>query len=225
MNFTKEKHMENWYKEVRAKTEFVFQAIITDDFVVKIMNGTLPKDVFDFYINQDSLYLAEYKKALVAVAVKCQEQNDIQFFLESATGIIAVENALHQFFLDTSCKDGIPSPTCELYTSYLARVIDNYSVEVGLAVILPCFTVYQEVGEYILQHQKNKDDNIYQNWIDTYGGEEFDLVVKKAIEITNKYASRASVDTLLKMEEVFVKTSKLEWMFWESAYRREKWPI
>jgi len=25
------------------------------------------------------------------------------------------------------------------------------------------------------------------------------------------------------MEEVFIKTSKLEWMFWDSAYKQEKW--
>jgi len=27
------------------------------------------------------------------------------------------------------------------------------------------------------------------------------------------------------MEEVFLKTSKLEYMFWDSAYKQEKWSL
>jgi thiaminase/transcriptional activator TenA len=74
-------------------------------------------------------------------------------------------------------------------------------------------------------NQTNKDDNAYQAWIDTYAGEEFATSVAKAIEITNKYAARASAENLKLMEEVFLKTSRLEWMFWDSAYKQEKWAL
>jgi len=219
--------MDNWYNTTRAKTENIFQAIIKDNFVSEMMSGDLPKDIFGFYVNQDTLYLAEYKKALVAVGVKCYETNEIQFFLEAATGILAIEGALHQLFLEKEYVNEEPSPTCELYTSYMARVIDNASVEVGLAAILPCFTIYKEVGDYILENQSSdhSEANPYQSWIETYASEEFALAVEQAVAITNKYAQNTSAETLERMEEAFVKTSKLEWMFWNSAYRQEKWPV
>ena len=217
--------MNNWYEQVRAKTEPIFQEVIKHDFVKDLMAGTLSKDVFGFYVNQDTLYLSEYTKVLSQVGVKCYEADETQFFLESATGILEIEKALHQLFLKKEYLNPEPSPTCELYNSYMARIVNNHSVEVGLAAVLPCFSIYKEVGDYVLANQTNKDDNEYQAWIDTYAGEEFATSVAKAIEITNKYAATASEENLKLMEEVFLKTSRLEWMFWDSAYRQEKWAL
>lgn len=215
--------MQNWYEQTRAKTEPIFQAIISHDFVTELSQATLDKDTFGFYVNQDSLYLSEYKKALVAVGSKCHRPEDTQFFYESATGIIEVEDALHKEFLEEKYAHPEPSPTCELYNSYLARIVHNEAVEVGAAAVLPCFTIYQEVGEYILANQLNKDSNPYQAWINTYASEEFAEAVKQAINIVNTYAQTASPQRLEKMQEVFIKTSQLEWMFWDSAHKQEKW--
>ena len=215
--------MQNWYEQTRAKTEDIFQAIITHDFVAELTQATLDKDIFGFYVNQDSLYLSEYKKALVTVGTKCHKPQDTQFFYESATGIIQVEDSLHKEFLEKKYKNNEPSPTCELYNSYLARIVHNESVEIGVAAILPCFTIYKEVGDFILTAQENKDSNPYQAWIETYASDEFAQAVEQAIDIVNTYALTASAENLAKMEEVFIKTSKLEWMFWDSAYKQEKW--
>jgi len=217
--------MQNWYEKTRVKTEHIFQSIITHDFVSELMQATLDKDTFGFYVNQDSLYLSEYKKALVAVGSKCHHHEDTQFFYESATGIIQVEDALHKEFLEEKYKNNEPSPTCELYNSYLARIVNNESVEVGVAAVLPCFTIYKEVGDFILKTQANKDSNPYQAWIATYASDEFAEAVKQAINIADTYALTASPQSLAKMEEVFIKTSQLEWMFWDSAYKQEAWKI
>ncbi len=217
--------MKNWYEKTREKTENIFQEITKHNFVKELMSATLDKDIFGFYVNQDSLYLSEYKKALVTVGTKCHKAQETQFFYESATGIIQVEDALHKDFLEEQYVNAEPSPTCELYNSYLARIVNNESVEVAIAAVLPCFTIYKEVGDFILKHQNNKESNPYQAWIDTYASDEFALAVEQAISIVNRYALTASPENLAKMEEVFIKTSKLEWMFWDSAYRREAWKI
>lgn len=217
--------MSSWYDKVRAKTEPVFQEIINHDFIKDLMAGTLSKDVFGFYVNQDTLYLSEYTKILSTVGIKSLRPEETQFYLESATGIIEVEKALHQLFLDEKYLNPELSPTCELYVSYMARIVNNYSVEVGLAAVLPCFSIYKEVGDYVVANQTNRDNNAYQAWIDTYAGEAFAESVAKAIEITNRYAETASVESLQLMEEVFIKTSKLEYMFWDSAYKEEKWVL
>jgi len=217
--------MENWYNTTRAKTENIFQSIIEHGFVQDLIAGKLDKDIFGFYVNQDSLYLSEYKKSLVNVGTKCLKAEETQFFYESATGIIEVEDALHKLFFKDEYNNPEPSPTCELYNSYLARIVNNHSVEIGIAAVLPCFTIYKEVGDYILANQTNKGENPYQAWIDTYASDEFAEAVEQAITITNEYAKTASPESLKLMEEVFVKTSKLEWMFWDSAYKMEQWKI
>jgi len=217
--------MENWYQSTRAKTENIFQSTITHGFVKDLIAGNLDADVFGFYVNQDSLYLSEYKKALVHVGTKCLVPEQTQFFYESATGIIEVEDALHKLFFKEQYHNPQPSPTCELYNSYLARIVSHHSVEVGIAAILPCFTIYKEVGDYILANQSKDGENPYQAWIDTYVSEEFAQAVEQAIAIADTYAKTASPESLALMEEVFIKTSKLEWMFWDSAYKMEQWKI
>lgn len=217
--------MQNWFKEVREETTPILDAIKIHPFITELMDGTLSKEVFQFYIHQDAHYLSEYKKILALVAVKCTNAQQTQFFLDAATGILAVENALHQVFLKDQNRDFEPSPTCELYTSYLSRIVNQYSIAEGLAAVLPCFTIYKEIGDYILAQQTNKQDNPYQDWMDTYGGEAFALSVENAVEITNTYAQTASIETIESMNLIFKKASKLEWMFWDSAYTKEEWKV
>ena len=217
--------MSNWYETINNKTEVILNQIKEHPFIVKLMDGSLPNDIFRFYINQDALYLSEYKNVLAILGSKCQDENDTQFFLDSATGIINVENVLHQKFLKNNEINNEPSPTCELYTSYLSRIVNTKSIEEGIAAVLPCFTIYKEVGDYIKENQTNIKDNPFQNWIDTYGGEDFAKSVKSAIHIANLHAENANKNTLNKMNVAFEKASKLEWMFWDSAYKKEKWRI
>lgn len=217
--------MSNWYETINNKTEVILDLIKDHPFIVKLMDGSLPLDIFHFYINQDALYLSEYKNVLAILGSKCQDENDTQFFLDSATGIIHVENVLHQNFLKNKNLNNDLSPTCELYTSYLSRIVNTKSLEEGLAAVLPCFTIYKDVGDYIKKNQTNLEDNPFQDWIKTYGGEDFAQSVKGAINIANKHADTANKTTLNKMNVAFEKASKLEWMFWDSAYKKEKWGI
>jgi thiaminase/transcriptional activator TenA len=217
--------MSNWFNQVRENTDYILEAIKKQSFITELLEGSLSEETFQFYIHQDVLYLADYKKVLAMVGLKCTQSSDMQFFLGAATEVVAVENEMHQLFLKNELTNTEPSPSCELYTSYLTKMAGNFSVEEGLAAVLPCFTIYKEIGDYILANQKNKKDNPYQNWIHTYGGEEFAKSVTQAIQITNNYAMKASDETVQKMNNAFEKSSKLEWMFWESAYKKEQWKI
>jgi len=217
--------MSNWYEKISKETEYILQQVKETPFIRELMAGTLPKEVFNFYVNQDRIYLSEYKKVLAQIGIKCLDENDTHFFLDASIGIINVENALHQNFLKQEATTNYPSPSCELYISYLSRMVHTKSLEEGLAAVLPCFTIYKQVGDYILENQTNKDNNPYQNWISTYGGEEFANSVKIAIEITNKHAINAFPKRITRMNEAFEKASKLEWMFWDSAYNKESWKI
>jgi len=85
--------------------------------------------------------------------------------------------------------------------------------------LLPCFWIYQEVGLHI--HKNSAAENPYQKWIDTYSGVEFQDVVKNAIDLTDRVAKNANNKQLQKMEEAFITSTRLEWMFWDSAYQME----
>ena len=204
----------------------IYKDILDLDFVKELMLGTLDKSTFEFYIRQDKLYLNEFRRVLTILSSKLINEEESNNFLIYAKDIMDVEKELHEEFLDLFQADENleASPSCLLYTGYLHTIVNTSSVGVVLASILPCFWIYQEVGAYILKHQ-NKEDNIYQAWINTYGSSEYEKVVQDVIIICNKHEQNASKDEKNQMLQAFYKASQMEWLFWDSAYKKEKWPI
>ncbi len=204
----------------------IYKNILELDFVKELMQGSLNKETFEFYIKQDKLYLQEFGRILTILSSKLQDIGESSKFLVYAKDIMDVERELHEEFLDLfkADKNLEASPSCLLYTGYLHTIVNTSSLNVVLASILPCFWIYQEVGAYILKHQ-NKENNVYQSWIDTYGSSEYEAVVHDVIAICNKHAKSASKDEKTQMLKAFYKASQMEWLFWDSAYKKEKWPI
>lgn len=203
-----------------------FHAITQHNFVQELLKGSLPQATFEFYIQQDALYLAEYGKTLAAIASKLDEATDAQKFLSFAQDTMLVERALHAQYLGAfkTQQAVTASPTCLLYTSYLHSLTGQKPIYEILAGVLPCFWIYQKVGDYILTHQSSKN-NPYQAWIDTYGGAEFAQAVTQAIDICDRMAAQCTPLQQAKMRDAFVMATKMEWLFWDSAYQRESWKI
>lgn len=215
-----------WSENTWAETLPVYQKILTLPFIQQLIDGTLDKQKFLFYIQQDALYLAEYGKVLTGIASRLNKPDHIESFIHFSGDSIAVEKELHASFKDILGGGCVtqPSPTCLLYTSFLLRQLVSAPIEVIVASVLPCFRIYKEVGDYILENQK-KGNNPYQSWIDTYGGESFAESVKTAIAIADELAASCTPAQQKAMTEAYVTCSKMEWMFWDSAWKQEEWPI
>lgn len=215
-----------WSQKTWLEAKTIYDKIEGHPFIKGLINGTLPKEIFLFYIQQDAIYLAEYGKILTGIASKLNDPKQIEAFTHFACDSLAVEKALHENYMKElkNSKSTSPTPSCLLYTSYLHSRLGNASIEETLAAVLPCFWVYKEVGDYILS-QQTKGTNPYQSWIDTYGGEEFERSVHTAISICDEIAEQCTEKQQAKMTQSFIVCTQLEWMFWDSAYKLEQWPI
>ncbi|WP_019039066.1 thiaminase II [Psychroflexus tropicus] len=215
-----------WFDSVVKDVAPIMKEIKTHPFITELSDGTLDPKNFHFYMHQDSYYLYSYGKVLASIATRLKEPDYSLNFMSFSTGTIEVEKALHKDFIADFPDLDPPekSPTCALYTGFLTEVFEYDSIEVSLAAVLPCFWIYKEVGDYLLK-TTTRSNHPYQKWIDTYGGEDFATSVERAIEITEVYAQNSTEEIRKQMTKVFLKTAQLEWMFWDSAYRREQWPI
>jgi thiaminase/transcriptional activator TenA len=79
------------------------------------------------------------------------------------------------------------------------------------------------VGKHLLATAQ--PDNPYQAWIDTYADEAFAAGVRKVIAIGDQVALAATPSVRDQMHQAFRRAAQLEWMFWDSAYRLERWPV
>jgi len=207
----------------------LYDAILDLPFNRELAAGTLSRERFTFYMLQDAHYLTYFARALAITAARAPDNEALIQFAASAREAVVVERALHEGFFEqygispAEAAAAEPSPTCAHYTHYLLAVAHNAPYEVSVAALLPCFWIYWEVGKHLLATAS--PDNPYQAWIDTYADEAFAEGVRKVIAISDRVAADASAPVRDQMSRAFVRASQLEWMFWDSAYHLERWPI
>jgi len=214
----------NWSEQVWNSISDKYQSILDMPFIKELTTGNLPKEKFQFYMAQDSLYLEHFGRALALIGARAYDVQDALSYMRFGENAIVVENALHDsYFKDFGVTEkGHIQPVCHHYVHYLKSTAALDPVEVGMAATLPCFWIYKEVGEYIARQEKTVD-NPYQKWIDTYGGEDFAISVRQAIAMCDQVAANTTVAIRNKMSEAFVLASRLEYQFWEAAYNEKVW--
>jgi thiaminase/transcriptional activator TenA len=207
----------------------VYEIIRAMPFNAELASGALSEARFKHYITQDAHYLIGFGRALTLAAAKAPDPDRVVQFAKSAEGAIVVERALHgsffrQYGITAEVFAQTPlSPACHHYVSFLIATAYAEPYEVLLGALLPCFWIYAEVGRDI--HARAAPANPYRAWIDTYAGEEFHAAVQAVIAATDEAAAGASAPARAKMRAAFARATQLEWIFWDSAYRMERWPV
>lgn len=205
----------------------LFERTLALPFNLALADGTLPSDVFRHYMVQDAHYLVAFGRALAVAAAKADGAQGVVQFAAAAQEAVEAERALHHSFMqDFSISpaqfDSTPlSPVCHHYGHFLQSVAWSRPYPVALAALLPCFWIYAEVGVHLQAH--TVPGNRYQSWIDTYGGEAFHAHVRAVRTTVDAVAAQSNAQTLAEMHAAYTDAARLEWMFWDSAYRVETW--
>jgi thiaminase/transcriptional activator TenA len=217
------------YQRMCDVTQPLLQKIHTHPFNIELATGCLPWDKFIFYLVQDSLYLSQFARALALTFGRLSSHLHQQQFIQFTLGAIQSEQELHAKYLNNhhlnphDLYKREPSPTCFMYTNYLLNTVALAPIEESVASLLPCFVIYYEVGKKMLVHQH--DAHPYHDWIALYAGDAFEYSVLSVIEIINELGDLASIALQEKMIAAFIRSTQLEWLFWQSAYNQEQWII
>lgn len=205
----------------------LFQATLDLPFNRELAAGTLPRDVFRHYMIQDAHYLVAFGRTLAAAAAKADDADGVVQFAAAAQEAVVAERELHHSFMreyaitPEEFASTPLSPTCHHYCHFLQSVAWSRSYPVALAALLPCFWIYAEVGVDL--QKRTAAANPYQSWIDTYGGEDFHAHVRAVRNTIDAVAAQADTRTLAEMHAAYTDAARLEWMFWDSAYRMQTW--
>ncbi|MGN9841515.1 TenA family protein [Nonomuraea sp. H19] len=209
------------------RTADLMSAIHDHPFNVALGAGTLDRDRFAFYIVQDGRYLEAFSKALATASARATDPADAAFFAQSAHAALAAERLLHAGYVAELGADaaGIAtSPTCLAYASFLQATALAAPYPVLAAAVLPCFWIYQDVGTTLLRRTGDTPDHPYRKWISTYSDPGFAASVEQAKAIADRLAATADAATREAMAAAYRTAAAYEWMFWDSAWRRETWP-
>jgi len=206
-----------------------YEAIRTMPFNAELASGGLSEARFRRYIVQDAHYLIGFGRALALAAAKAPHPDRIVQFARGAETAIVVERALHGGFfrdygIDADTFAATPlSPPCDHYVSWLMATAWGEPYEIVLGALLPCFWIYAEIGRDIFA--RAAPDNPYRAWIDTYAGEEFATAVAEMIAATDEAAEGVAPALRERMHRAFAQATRLEYGFWDGAYRDAAWPV
>jgi thiaminase/transcriptional activator TenA len=220
--------MTSFSASVWQRTTPLREAIHALPFNTRLAAGTLERDIFQFYIVQDALYLDQYARALALAGARGPDGATLRAFGHYAIEAIAVEQALHARYLKEFGVDperlaaAEPSPECLGYTSFLMATAYHEPWEVLVAALLPCFWLYWDVGTTIAK--TSAADNPYRAWIDTYADESFGEAVRSVIAATDQAAAAANAGVRDRMTAAFIRSCQYEWFFWDGAWHQRSWP-
>lgn len=212
-----------------AEIRPIYDAILGLPFNRELAAGTLSRERFSFYMVQDAHYLGAFARALATAAAKATTPEAQVKFAKSAHDAIVVERALHEgFFRDFGITPERfaatrPSPTCAGYGDFLLAIAYQHPFPIAAAALLPCFQIYYEVGRHL--YGIAASPNPYQRWIDTYRDEAFGDSVREVLAHADEAFASAPENDRRLMRESYLKAVRYEWMFWDSAYRLEDWPV
>lgn len=207
----------------------LYETIRTMPFNRELASGRLSRRQFRHYIVQDAHYLLAYARVWAMAAARADTSDLVATLADWAAGTVRAERSLHEsyfarFGLDPQRAAAIePTPACFAYTNYLLAAGWHAPLPVLMAALLPCQWVYWEVGRSIAADAR--PDNPFAAWIATYSAEGFGEACALARRETDRLARDVDLATRLDMHTAFRRAMQLEWMFWDSSWRLETWPV
>lgn len=205
-------------------------------FLEQLAAGSLDPVAFTNYINQDSLYLGGYAKAMSFLAAKTTDRDESRFWATSAAEAITVEEQMHEELLADSRLAAAheeltqrgsrfkASPTTLGYVSYLVATSASRSYGEGVAAVLPCFWVYAHMGKVLVARAgQMSEDHPYRTWVQTYDSPEFDESTRQAVGVLEQELDRAPAEEAARMRAAFEQACVYELHFWASAHAMQDW--
>lgn len=211
--------------------EPVWNSYLEHPFVKGIGEGTLDKEKFVHYMKQDYVYLIEYSRVFAIGSTKANDLKTMTIFANLLHGTMNFEMDLHRQYAK---KFGItkeeleatePSATMTSYTSYMLSQAQLGGVENTIAAVLACAWSYNWIGKNLATWPGATTHELYGDWVKTYASDEFTSLAEDCIDLINEHAKDKPEHELKKLEEIFVKTSYFEYMFWDMAENLSMWPV
>jgi len=218
-----------WTGELWSAIAPTYDAILEHPFITGLTTGDLDPAAFVRFLAQDTYYVNEYSRSLAALGATAPDMELTRSLIQHAGGAVNAETTLHAELVEMLelpagvISDAKPTPTACAYVDFVTARVHTSSFFTGLAAVLPCMWVYAEVGRHLAG--LGSPHPTYSRWIENYAGTEYLDEVARVLDDVDVLASRVSEAERSQGIEVAQLATRYEWMFWDSAYRGEEWPL
>ena len=216
---------------LRQRADRVWRRIITHPFVRGLGDGSLPLDRFTFFLRQDYLFLIDYSRVLAIASAKAPDLDGMRHLAGLMHATLTQEMELHQQYcagfgisLEALERTQV-APGTSAYTRFLLSVAYEGSITEIAAALLPCEWGYAEIGLELARTGDTSERNRYAQWICTYAAQEFQDEAAWLRGYLDGLARNPSKAQRRRLEELFLTSCRYEYLFWEMAYHKQRWPV
>lgn len=208
----------------RQAADSLWATYVEHPFVQQLAEGTLPPPAFLHYLKQDYLFLLHFSRAWALGITKAETVDEMRTCAATVHALVNEEIQLH---IALCAEVGISEQelaTAQEETANLAYT--RYVLDAGhsgdlldlLAALAPCVLGYGEIGLRLLQTPHAPR---YAQWIQTYGGPEYQQVCEEVGQLIDRAVTRrlGEQPTLSprwqRLTERFCQATRLEAGFWQ----------
>lgn len=223
--------MTTFSERLFQRVEPIWQSYLEHPFVKGIGDGTLDKDKFKHWLKQDYIYLIDYTRLFALGVAKAQDLETMGLFGTLVHETLHTEMQLHRNYAaqfgisEQALTETKPASTTTSYTSYMLDHAQRGGIEYVIAAVLTCTWSYNYIGRALNDIEGAADHPFYGEWVQMYSSTEFTELTDQLIDMMNRVAEGKSEAELQALEDIVVRTSYFEYMFWDMAEKQEMWPV
>ena len=209
----------------------LFDRIKKHAFINRMMDDSLDREIFEFYLQQEQIFLEERAKAFFILASRAAPSSELAEYLTTrAQESMSASQTVFEKYGTTpppappssssavcGATSSSPSPACQKYTSFLIHIAEQGTLLEGLIAQLPCALMYQKLGEYIEGNEVIP--NRHDIWIKTYSDPERKKRVETFIRHIEELAkTETQQEKRESMHKAFEQAAQYEFDFWDDAF-------
>ncbi|WP_088102565.1 thiaminase II [Halalkalibacter urbisdiaboli] len=218
-------------QRLHEKAKPIWEKSHNHPFVQGIGNGTLDLEKFKFFMRQDYVYLIDFARLFALGSLKAPDLQTMSTFAKLLDATLNEEMALHRAYAERlgitkeELEETQPASTTLAYSSYMLNLAQRGSLAELIAAVLPCSWSYYEIGKELSQIPGAMEHELYGEWVTMYQSEEFGELATWLIELLDALAEGKTEEELKQLEDIFLNTSRFEYMFWDMSYHQAMWPF
>ena len=208
----------------------LWAAQLAHPFVRGLADGSLEEDRFARWVRQDYRYLKEFARVFAWAAAKADDLRSMGWYAAVLDLTLNTEMDLHRQYaarfgiLEAELEAEPMWPTTRAYTDFLVRTAADGDMLELLAALLPCAWGYSHIGR-TLARQERPDDQRYADWIQQYASEEFAEATDRLRAELDRLVEHAGPEKRQRLTDIFLLSTRYEWMFWQMCWHGEAWPV
>jgi thiaminase/transcriptional activator TenA len=208
----------------------IWAAQLEHPFVKGLGDGSLEEERFKRWVRQDYLYLKEFARIFAWAVAKAERLESMAWYAAVLDLTLNTEMALHRAYAgrfgiaETELEAEPMWPTTRAYTDFLVRTAADGDMLGLLAALLPCAWGYCHIGQTLAEAGVPGDQR-YADWIEQYASDEFAQATDWLRAELDRLVEHAGPGKRQRLTEIFVLSSRYEWLFWEMCWAGEDWPV